>query len=403
MEKQLIGNYKILPVQTKGTYKIKELEVIKKNLATTKSKLDTYFARKNFGTLWKQFEPFIREKHIVSRLGNTDSVSNAWLKCYEILIHFDIIDKDSNDTYLHFDNAAFPGSFVLATHHLVKTKMKIDYKWIASSLYDINESNKRPLEDSYGLYENYPANWLMDKKNNGDVLLRETQERFHADYKDKVSLYTSDLGFDVSNDYNNQELIQLPANIGQILSGLLTLKAGGCFITKQYMNFEAITVSIIYAVSQLFDDFYICKPHTSRKANSETYLVGIGFKESIDITHDYIVAMFDRIIVDEKGKTAVDILVPLFKLSDYPKKFLENIIGISKVIFGNQISQIDYIIEQVELASNNGESIRGNSQIVKYQESVNDSVEQWYMDNRILPIHYKDKLKTNKFYYHKKR
>ena len=57
-------------------------------------------------------------------------------------------------------------------------------------------------------------------------------------------------------------MIQAPANIGQILSGLLTLKKGGCFITKQYSTFEPITVSIMYAAVSFFDEFYICKPYS---------------------------------------------------------------------------------------------------------------------------------------------
>ena len=58
-------------------------------------------------------------------------------------------------------------------------------------------------------------------------------------------------------------------------------------MTKQYMTFEMTTISIMYSLSQMFDEFYLCKPYTSREANSETFLVGKGFKGGYDINHPY--------------------------------------------------------------------------------------------------------------------
>lgn len=379
---------KILPINN-IKYRINELDKIKKELSESKNKLDEKF-NKEFKKYWKRFDPFFREKKVVPILGNTNNVTNAWLKCYEILIYFDLIPKNTNDEFLHFDNAAFPGSFVLATHHLVKTKYKdLNYNWVASSLHDINESNKHPLEDSYGLYKNYKDKWLMSETNNGDVLLRKNQEDFYNKLNNKVSLYTSDLGFDVSSDYNNQELLQLPANIGQIISGLLTLKKGGCFITKQYMNFEPITISIIYATSQFFEEFYICKPVTSREANSETYLVGKGFKKPVDLNHPYIIAMLDRI--------ENDLEKPLFKKSNYPKNFIKDIVDISDTIFGDQIKKLNFSVEQVELSIKNAtDNINLNPIVTKYNESINAEIENWYSKYNILPISNNDKLNTSR-------
>ena len=96
--------------------------------------------------------------------------------------------------------------------------------------------------------------------------------------KKGVDVYTADLGLGVGDDHNRQEQIQAHANLGQIMSALMTLREGGCMITKQYTTFEPITISIIIVVASLFDKFHIIKPHTSRKANSEIYLFGRGFR-----------------------------------------------------------------------------------------------------------------------------
>lgn len=360
-----------LPIYTGPNYKIKSLESQKEALNTVKSKLDTEFSKGGFGANWKKFDPFKNEKEIVAKMGQTYNVSNAWLKCYEILCYYDLIPEDRKSIF-HFDNAAFPGSFVVATHHFAATRRKLNYKWCASSLLDINDSNKSPLEDKYELYKRYPENWLMDTSNNGDVLIESNQLDFNKKIGGQIDLYTSDLGFDVSSDYNNQESLQLPANIGQIISGIATLKSGGCFVTKQYTYFEPMTVSVMYAAASLFDEFYVCKPYTSREANSETYLVGKGFKGSFD--HSYVKAMLERIKADTKK--------PLFDAKKYPKEYLRVIIDSSKEISDSQAHKIDKDIMRVS------ECLAGKTKFVvdAFNDTEEMHLEKWYYDNPIYPI-----------------
>lgn len=386
---------KPLPISNKK-YRIKLLDEIKQQLDTTKSKLDNEFKRDYFAKYWRACDPFKNEKEVVAWLGNTYNVSNAWLKCYELLIHFNLLPQElaESDEFIHFDNAAFPGSFIVSTHHLVKTQRSWHnkYKWYGSSLLDANEQDKEPLEDKYKLYKNYPNNWLMHAENNGDVLVPSNQIDFCKQLGARVDLYTSDLGFDVSSDYNNQELLQAPANIGQILSGLLVLKKGGSLITKQYTTFEPITLSIMYAVASFFDEFYLCKPYSSREANSETYLVGKGFRPNVYLKHPYIQAMFDRIATKSD--------VPLFDAKDYDPTYLKGIVSISKQIFGNQITKIEEDIKRVAAAyaahhrdnhnGNHRDKRNGNPSdnpiILKYNKSIENNLSKWYTDYPIFPM-----------------
>jgi hypothetical protein len=64
----------------------------------------------------------------------------------------------------------------------------------------------------------------------------------------------------------------------------MTLKIGGSFIAKQYTFFETFTWNLIIIYAQMFDEFYICKPLTSRPYNGEIYLVGKGFRGITDET-----------------------------------------------------------------------------------------------------------------------
>ena len=378
-----ISNTNILDINN-IKYKIKALELIKNDLNIVKSKLDYEFSNKDFVKNWQNCDPFKNEKLLISKIINLPYITNAWIKCYEIIEYYDLIPKTylefhnlgNENNFIHFDNASFPGSFILSTFHYINTKTNYGdkYIWYGSSLIQPNELNSKPLEDKFNLYKNYPKKWLMNENNNGDVLIEENQLEVRSKIGGLVNLYTSDLGFDVSNDYNEQEKIHSTANIGQILSGLITLKKGGCFITKQYTTFEPITISIMYLASTFFNEFYICKPKTSREANSETYLVGKGFKyDNNDIINNpYIKEVFKYI----KNPNHI----PFFDANNYPINYLNTIIKSSKILADAQKNKILTDIER---------SKKGKEEINKYIYSIQNEIEEWYIKNYIIPCNKK--------------
>ena len=240
----------------------------KQLLNDTKSELDgIYKIYRHASQVMRLFDPFSREKYIISDKINTKNITNAWLKCYELLYTFDLIPV--TDKLVYFDNAAFPGSFILATHHLVNTLYKIkSFEWYASSLLPEDKSVEKyiPLADTYSLYENYPDRWLMHKNNNGDLSNPDNVSDFQRQLLEKegekhaVNLYTCDLGIDVSNNYNNQEILHFHLNISQIVCGLRVLKRDGHMVIKHYTIFEPFTISYIALLPMLFKEVYITKP-----------------------------------------------------------------------------------------------------------------------------------------------
>jgi hypothetical protein len=391
---KLLRNDEILPLKS-SKYRITSLDEQKNKLDASKSKLDKDFTKESFGKYWGECDPFKKEKEIVAKMGNCCNVSNAWLKCYELITYYNLLPKEHKGDFIHFDNAAFPGSFILATHHYANTLRHYTYQWYGSSLIAVNKSDSAPLDDKYNLYKLYPTHWLMGENNNGDSLLEKNQMDFHNRLKNTVDLYTSDLGFDVSSDYNNQELKQCPANIGQILTGLLVLKKGGSLVTKQYTIFEPITLSVMYVVSYFFDEFYICKPATSREANSETFLVGKGFRGA-SVDHIYIKALFDK-ITNFKPTPLLDAKVYL--------PFIKQCIDISKDIFTKQINKIDKDVERVykciesKFPISQRDGYRDNPIIKEFNQSCEEMLQKWYLDNVILPITKEKRLTSVDIFY----
>jgi hypothetical protein len=226
---------------------------------------------------------------------NARPVTNAWMKYWEIYHQYDLIPTTSKFTA--FFNAELPGAALCALNHYMKTvRPRTDFKWYASSLAPQGVNDPAALGDTYGIYANNKDNWLMSigdnaaashskhtPTNNGDATVLGNLLDFAARIGPEstvggVDLYSHDAGIDVSDDFNNQELSNSRVHLGCAIAGFLTLKIGGAFVAKQYTYFEAFTWNLICIYACMFDEFYLCKPLTSRPYNSEIYLVGKGFK-----------------------------------------------------------------------------------------------------------------------------
>ena len=137
-----------------------------------------------------------------------------------------------------------------------------------------------------------------------------------------------------------------------------------------------------------FDEFYVCKPYSSREANSELYLVGKGFKGNIDIGHPYINGMLDRI------SGHIDINIPIFKKEDYPENYINNIIITADEISQSQINKINNDIYRVNKCINNyfkGPSYL-NKNVIEFKNQESEKLEAWYYYNPIKPIKKRDML-----------
>lgn len=266
---------------------------LEEQLCAAKEALDKY---KDIYHVLKWYDPFKAEKYKIAKKYDLEFISNAWLKCYEILsTYVCIVDRP----YIyHFDNAALPGSFILATRAYISNNLKnSEHVWKASSL--MGDGVGDHLEDTYGLYAQNPDNWMMNSVNNGDITsienIQDITNRLN-DSKFDVDLYTSDVGFDVSYNYNGQEIEHYYVNVGQILLCIKILARGGSCIIKHFTCFKECTVSYLAPFMKLFNKFTICKPLTSKRLNSEIYLVGIGFKKTSIYIRD-LTRMLENILI----------------------------------------------------------------------------------------------------------
>jgi hypothetical protein len=188
------------------------------------------------------------------------------------------------------------------------------------------------LYDNYGIYAADPSNWLMDRDYNGDVTSLRVLNHLETVQRPKlfnsgVWIYKSDLGFDVSQDYNNQEVLSAKGNLGQILYGLLVIANGGWMITKQFTMHSDFTLTMMYLLIDCFDELYVVKPMTSKMSNGETYLIGKGYKRN-----DRVIDMF---------KTKIDNFECTPFECELPEWYLCKMLNANKMLAENQIKMIE--------------------------------------------------------------
>jgi hypothetical protein len=372
----------LLPIKEIPDFK--KIKDIERRVNKYKTELDPiYESTPGFSSTWRKLDEFLNERKAVAFMGNTGNVSNAWLKCFEIVDYFDLIPESQQLPFVHFDNAAFPGSFILSVHHYVNTLRKHlrGYQWLGSSLLERDSKDfqeKGLVGDDYGLYENYPQNWIMGDTS-GDVTDLKTLEELA---KHSCDLYTSDLGFDVSSQYNEQERLQFTANLGQIISGLITLNPGGRLITKQYSFFNRETIAMMFIVSSLFEEFHVCKPATSRPRNTETYLVGIRLKKKLTLQSEEI-----RLLVDVLGPSSKTARKNLSRLH-VTTEFVELIHSAAELILNKSATEIKKSISMVK------KMLSGEDKgTLPRRFALAKAADKWHQNHLIKPIPDKHKLR----------
>lgn len=244
-------------------------------LKREKSKLDE-IPPAVYHTIASSMDVFRTLKYKLSNFYSMQISTNASMKMYELLSTFNLIYKDNFNV---FCNAELPGSFITTINHYIKTKTQYNYDWLACSYLGEDGTT---LGDYYGLYEKNLDHWIMDKYMNGDISkltnVTKIAYRVKRKFPNGVDLYTSDIGVDVSTNYNDQEEKMLMLNSMQILCGILCLAKGGSMITKQFTFFTPFNRSLIQLLTTIFEEVHITKPETSRPINSEIYIVCLRFK-----------------------------------------------------------------------------------------------------------------------------
>lgn len=267
-------------------------------------------------------------------------ISRSYFKMIEMLSIFNL--KFDSRPIHSFHLAEGPGGFIEA---LLNTRRCVHDKYIGMTIIDNNNDQNIPGWKKTDFFLKQNKNVLIEvgQDGTGNILSLENLQYCNKKYESSMDLITADGGFDFSLDFNNQEIIITKLLFAQMTYALLMQKQGGSFILKIFDTFMNHSVDILYILSSFYDKVYIIKPHTSRYANSEKYVVCKGFL--FQNNHSFIsilTSAFERMLITEKPiHRFLNIQIPIYfltKLEEY------------NAIFGQQ--QIENIYYTISLTKN---------------------------------------------------
>lgn len=276
------------------------LDNISINLNYIKSAIDTRNIKKWYNTTYnidnyKLLSNYIINNYkIFSDKNNKLKVSNAFLKIYELLITYPLINDKPYIKTFHFCEA--PGMFIFGLNHFLNTKTNIlKWDWYANSLSPNSILGTNALQDDFNLIKNYKKKWLYGPDGDGDIRLLKNIDYF-KDVLKEVDFITSDCGICVESDMlNNYEEMIAEIDFAQFLNVINLLCNGGSCVLKMFIPLKlASNVSIVYTMTQLFEEVYISKPITSRPYNSEIYLICINYRGRNELLISYMKNLLDK-------------------------------------------------------------------------------------------------------------
>ncbi len=145
-------------------------------------------------------------------------------------------------------------------------------------------------------------------------------------------------------------------------------KAGGTFILKIFDSFMRHTVDMIYLLSSFYDHVYITKPETSRYANSEKYLVCIGFRyTSLTEFEPYVTNAFETMLTRSAE-------LPIWSLlsKPHPYYFIVKLEEYNTIFGQQQIENIVTTLQLIETANLPKGAVRINELIrINTNKSIN--------------------------------
>lgn len=216
--------------------------------------------------------------------------TNAWRKMYELINKCQLIDtRKPIDKFTHFDICGFPGAFIFATNHFIKTHTKVkEYDWYIQSYNEKKtEEELKYLQDQYKLQKSNEERFLygsIKSGYNGDITNVDNIKEYINFFKNKeVDLVSSDCGLNI--DYGqsfNRETQMIKIHFGQFLCGIALLKKGGSFVMKNYSQTKPFSVSMIYLMTKVFKEVHLTKPESSRNFGNEIYLVCKNYYKNLE-------------------------------------------------------------------------------------------------------------------------
>jgi len=295
-----------------------------------------------------------------------EPISRSFFKLIEIINQFNIFEYYKNVPISSFHLAEGPGGFIEAMLYM---RNNDDDKYYGITLKSL--SDNVPSWDKIKC--KFPFNkhivYEEDSSNDGDLMQPINFIQCVKKYKNSMQLITADGGFDFSVDYKKQEICSSKLILAQIIYALMIQKHQGSFILKMFDIFYKVSLEMIYILKTFYASVTICKPKTSRFANSEKYIICKGFLYTN--TSEYYNTFLN--ILTHIENEPIHVSIASLLNFDLPLSFTQQIEELNCIFGKKQLRMINSTMQLVN-----------NKQTLDKVNNYNiDKCVQWCINNKI--------------------
>ena len=236
------------------------------------------------------------------------SISNAFVKLWEVLETFDSIIKKDTKSFKVFHICEAPGQMIISNKYFAEKKRPNismeNYDWRANSLNPYNAEIKakygKVFSDNYNMIKNNQKKWLWGADNTGDITKIKNIKSFRKyineewlDGKDgkngkdnknnKLDFICGDGG--LSTDL--EPLLLQKLDLAQVITTIVCSSIGGSCCIKHFTPFirgnkdtynaSGFFIGFLYLYYIAFEQVSLFKPYSSNPDSGEFYVVGINF------------------------------------------------------------------------------------------------------------------------------
>ena len=226
------------------------------HLKRVKSKIDD---QKDRG--WEKYVKLLNNYEKVPLADSSRKINRAFYKFCEIIV--------KEPSLVSAEKVGFvceaPGGFIQAMQFAKK-----ECVCIAQSLRTSSCCFSR-------FTENKNTTFLYGPDESGNLYNTDVIRDF-VEQTQPLDFIAADGGFDVSHDYNGQEVLSTKLIWCEVVTALGCLKKGGNFVCKLFDMFTLPMAQIIFIIKSFFEEITLFKPLISRPCNAERYIIAKRFK-----------------------------------------------------------------------------------------------------------------------------
>jgi len=353
----------IMPLKTKSQTFDCKIQ-LNNNLKIDTSEMNNFTKELNqkiieFNNLEKQFQKYkgavkVRRffdyeiRDTIKNKLNNQNISNAWIKMYEILNTYDLLNTNS-DTVDTFHICEHPGGFIHATKYYIKHILNKKHDFVFQSLKP--ESDPQIFKPDKELISKY-SDKLDYGPQKGDITNKENISYYSNKYKTrKFSLITSDCGLDFSENFVGQESRLYKIFYSAFVANIGLSTNGTNYVFKLFSFNDPKTIEFLQLVCLFYEQVDLVRTLTTKSGSGENYCVCVNY--NFKGNKEEIVKQLIDYISDPSNT---------FILNKIDSEFMDKIIYYHKLITSRRITTMDQLLFRFY----NMEYVQNNQIIVEY-------------------------------------